>query len=296
MHRARVCRVPFLSPQGRVPGRCGPPLLPTLGLCQCPRGWRCFGDGQPNLLLRGLWLQGGMDRQTAAQGVSSPILGRGGGHCPTHLPAACSRVGFLSADDQVLVIVAITLPGISLYVCLPPCLRCSNSCVCFSLLPPPSLDYHCERKHAAHRALQSSGGGACQGQPHVGTGPGCHHHHHMALGCGCPPRGGDRAGATVAAFGWSADAPTVVSRGGGLSVLLLSSVFSPEHLHSNEEIWAFSCFSARSCHVFPLPKRGLVVVYCNFFPPPLPRSRCCWCSVSCSLQPPQSCTVHPAPL
>lgn len=136
MHRARVCRVPFLSPQGRVPGRCGPPLLPTLGLCQCPRGWRCFGDGQPNLLLRGLWLQGGMDRQTAAQGVSSPILGRGGGHCPTHLPAACSRVGFLSADDQVLVIVAITLPGISLYVCLPPCLRCSNSCVCFSLLPP----------------------------------------------------------------------------------------------------------------------------------------------------------------
>lgn len=34
-------------------------------------------------------------------------------------------------------IVAITLPGISLYVCLPPCLRCSNSCVCFSLLPPP---------------------------------------------------------------------------------------------------------------------------------------------------------------
>lgn len=118
----------------------------------------------------------------------------------------------------------------------------------------------------------------------------------MALGCGWPPRGGDRAGATVAAFGWSADAPTVVSRGGGLSVLLLSSVFSPEHLHSNEEIWAFSCFSARSCHVFPLPKRGLVVVYCNFFPPPLPRSRCCWCSVTCSLQPPQSCTVHPAPL
>lgn len=162
--------------------------------------------------------------------------------------------------------------------------------------PPPSLDYHCERKHAAHRALQSSGGGACQGQPHVGTGSGCHHHHHMALGCGWPPRGGDRAGATVAAFGWSADAPTVVSRGGGLSVLLLSSVFSPEHLHSNEEIWAFSCFSARSCHVFPLPKRGLVVVYCNFPPPPLPRSRCCWCSVTCSLQPPQSCTVHPAPL
>lgn len=118
----------------------------------------------------------------------------------------------------------------------------------------------------------------------------------MALGCGWPPRGGDRAGATVAAFGWSADAPTVVSRGGGLSVLLLSSVFSPEHLHSNEEIWAFSCFSARSCHVFPLPKRRLVVVYCNFFPPPLPRSRCCWCSVTCSLQPPQSCTVHPAPL
>lgn len=32
------------------------------------------------------------------------------------------------------------------------------------------------------------------------------------------------------------------------------------------------------------------------FPPPLPRSRCCWCSVTCSLQPPQSCTVHPAPL
>lgn len=114
------------------------------------------------------------------------------------------------------------------------------------------------------------GGGACQGQPHVGTGPGCHHHHHMALGCGWPPRGGDRAGATVAAFGWSADAPTVVSRGGGLSVLLLSSVFSPEHLHSNEEIWAFSCFSARSCHVFPLSKRGLVVVYCNFPPPPFP--------------------------
>lgn len=165
-----MCRVPFLSPQGRVPGRCGPPLLPTLGLCQCPRGWRCFGDGQPNLLLRGLWLQGGMDRQTAAQGVSSPILGRGGGHCPTHLPAACSRVGFLSADDQVLVIVAITLPGISLYVCLPPCLRCSNSCVCFSLLPPPSLDYHCERKHAAHRALQSSGGGRAKVNPMWGQG------------------------------------------------------------------------------------------------------------------------------
>lgn len=70
----------------------------------------------------------------------------------------------------MLVIVAITLPGISLYVCLPPCLRCSNSCVCFSLLPPPSLDYHCERKHAAHRALQSSGGGRAKVNPMWGQG------------------------------------------------------------------------------------------------------------------------------
>lgn len=183
-----------------------------------------------------------------------------------------------------------------MYVCLPPCLRCSNSCVCFSLLPPPSLDYHCERKHAAHRALQSSGGGRAKVNPMWGQGLAATTITTWLWGAGGPQGGGDRAGATVAAFGWSADAPTVVSRGGGLSVLLLSSVFSPEHLHSNEEIWAFSCFSARSCHVFPLPKRVLVVVYCNFFPPPLPCSRCCWCSVTCSLQPPQSCTVHPAPL
>lgn len=142
-----------------------PPLLPVLGLCQCPQSWRCFGDGQPNLLLGGLWLQGWMDRQTAAQGISSALGGGGRGtwHHPTHLPAVCSWVGFLSADDQVLVMVAITLPRISMYAYLPPCLHCFNSCVCFSL-SPPSLDYRRERKHAAHRALQSSGGGERGGE------------------------------------------------------------------------------------------------------------------------------------
>lgn len=89
--------------------------------------------------------------------------GRGTRHHPTHLPAACSWVGFLSADDQVLVMVAITLPRISMYAYLPPCLHCFNSCVCFSL-SPPSLDYRRERKHAAHRALQSSGGGERGGE------------------------------------------------------------------------------------------------------------------------------------
>lgn len=179
-----------------------------------------------------------------------------------------------------------------MYVCLPPCLRCSNSCVCFSLLPPPSLDYHCERKHAAHRALQSSGGGRAKVNPMWGQGLAATTITTWLWGAGGPQGGGDRAGATVAAFGWSADAPTVVSRGGGLSVLLLSSVFSPEHLHSNEEIWAFSCFSARSCHVFPLSKRGLVVVYCNFPPPPSPFPLLL---VQCNLLPAATSKLHRAP-
>lgn len=50
-----------------------------------------------------------------------------------------------------------------------------------------------------------------------------------------------------------------------MNSLLPSSVFSPEHLHSNWEIWAFSCFSARSCQPFPLPKRGLSVFLFFFF-------------------------------
>lgn len=65
-----------------------------------------------------------------------------------------------------------------------------------------------------------------------------------------------------------------------MNSLLPSSVFSPKHLHSNWEIWAFSCFSARSCQPFPLPKRGLVVVLFFFFPSP---SRYCLCCVTCSL-------------
>lgn len=76
-------------------------------------------------------------------------------------------------------------------------------------------------------------------------------------------------------------------------MLLLSSVFSPEHLHSNEEIWAFSCFSARSCHVFPLPKRRLVVVYCNFFPPP--PSPFPLLLVQCNLLPAATSKLHCAP-
>lgn len=66
-----------------------------------------------------------------------------------------------------------------------------------------------------------------------------------------------------------------------MNSLLPSSVFSPEHLHSNWEIWAFSCFSARSCQPFPLPKRGLVLVFVGFFFLFFFFSLCCLCRVTC---------------
>lgn len=63
-----------------------------------------------------------------------------------------------------------------------------------------------------------------------------------------------------------------------MKLLLPSSVFSPEHLHSNWEIWAFSSFSASSsCRSSPLPEGGLAVGWLLF---PLPL--CCLC---CSLLP-----------
>lgn len=64
-----------------------------------------------------------------------------------------------------------------------------------------------------------------------------------------------------------------------MNSLLPSSVFSPEHLHSNWEIWAFSCFSARSCQLFPFPKRGLVF----FFFSSSSRLCCVTCSLLCIL-------------
>lgn len=82
-------------------------------------------------------------------------------------------------------------------------------------------------------------------------------------------------GAGSAACRQTPDALAAASLEGEMNSLLPSSVFSPEHLHSNWEIWAFSCFSARSCQPFPLPKRGLVVffflsplllVLCNLLP------------------------------
>ena len=107
----------------------------------------------------------------------------------------------------------------------------------------------------------------------------------LALGCGWAPRGarlasavpgaegspGSRGEAVSPACRQSPDALAAASLEGEMDSLLPSSVFSPEHLHSNWEIWAFSCFSARSCQSFPLPKRGLMVVwfFLVFFPFPL---------------------------
>lgn len=106
-----------------------------------------------------------------------------------------------------------------------------------------------------------------------------------ALGRGWHPRGAQHAPAVPGAEGspgsqgeaaspacrQSPDALAAASLEGEMNLLLPSSVFSPEHLHSNWEIWAFSCFSARSCQSFPLPKRGLVV---GFFFPPFPSVAC----------------------
>lgn len=105
----------------------------------------------------------------------------------------------------------------------------------------------------------------CQGQPGTGTGLGCHCWPWWApRGCpGCSRCGALRGmgGAGSAACRQTPDALAAASLEGEMNSLLPSSVFSPEHLHSNWEIWAFSCFSARSCQPFPLPKRGLVVFF-----------------------------------
>lgn len=90
-----------------------------------------------------------------------------------------------------------------------------------------------------------------------------------ALGAGGHPGAGGSqgaGGAGSAACRHSPDALAAASLEGEMNSLLPSSVFSPEHLHSNWEIWAFSCFSARSCQLFPFPKRGLVFFFSLFFP------------------------------
>lgn len=106
----------------------------------------------------------------------------------------------------------------------------------------------------------------------VTAGPGGHPGGVRAVsGAGLPGDGG----ASSAACRQTPDALAAASLEGEMNSLLPSSVFSPEHLHSNWEVWAFSCFSARSCQPFPLPKRGLVVffflsplllVLCNLLP------------------------------
>lgn len=124
------------------------------------------------------------------------------------------------------------------------------------------------------------GGNHAKVNPARGWSPGCCRRPGFQVRVGTL---GSRGGETASpACRQSPDALAVASLEGEMNSLLPSSVFSPEHLHSNWEIWAFSCFSARSCQSFPLPKRGLVVGWFFFFFF-LPPSLCCLCPVTCSL-------------
>lgn len=107
------------------------------------------------------------------------------------------------------------------------------------------------------------GGNHAKVNPARGWSPGCCRRPGFQVRVGTL---GSRGGETASpACRQSPDALAVASLEGEMNSLLPSSVFSPEHLHSNWEIWAFSCFSARSCQSFPLPKRGLVVGWFFFF-------------------------------
>lgn len=89
---------------------------------------------------------------------------------------------------------------------------------------------------------------------------------------------GELGGSRICCLQTESRCPGCGDAGGGMKSLLPSSVFGPEHLHSNWEIWAFSGFSASSsCQSSPLPKGGLVVGWLLF---PLPLHYLC-----CSLLP-----------